>query len=153
MGLLNTLIYLDMCCFNRPYDAQTQLRIRLETEAKLRIQEMIKNEEIPLVWPYILDYEASFNPFEDRRQVIESWRYFTKIRVMKNESVIALAEPYILRGVKSFDALHVACARFAKATLFITTEDRLLSKIRDDMTIKALNPLDALAFMEKWYED
>ncbi len=147
------LIYLDMCCFNRPCDAQTQLRIRLETEAKLRIQEMIKNEEIPLVWSYILDYETSFNPFEDRRQVIESWRYFAKIRVMENESVIALAEPYIQRGVKSFDALHVACARFAKATLFITTDDRLLSKIRDDITIKAVNPLDALAYLEKWYED
>ncbi len=147
------LIYLDMCCFNRPYDAQTQLRIRLETEAKLRIQEMIKNEEIPLVWSYILDYEASFNPFEDRKQVIESWRYFAKIRVMENESVIALADHYIQRGAKSFDALHVACARFAKATLFITTDDRLLNKIRDDITIKAVNPLDALAFLEKWYED
>ncbi len=66
------LVYLDMCCFNRPYDAQTQLRIRLETEAKLRIQEMIRNLEISLVWSYILDYEASFNPFEARRQVIES---------------------------------------------------------------------------------
>jgi hypothetical protein len=40
------LVYLDMFCFNRPYDAQTQLRIRLETEAKLRIREMIRNMEI-----------------------------------------------------------------------------------------------------------
>lgn len=124
------LVYLDMCCFNRPYDAQAQLRIRLETEAKLHIQEMIRNEEISLVWSYILDYEASFNPFEERRQAIESWRYFAKVRVMENESVIAIAEPCIQRGVKSFDALHVACAKYAKATLFVTTDDRLLSKVR-----------------------
>lgn len=147
------LVYLDMCCFNRPYDAQTQLRIRLETEAKLRIQELIRNMEISLVWSYILDYEASFNPFEERRQVIESWRYFSKVRIMEDDSVIALAEPYIQRGVKSFDALHVACAKFANATQFITTDDRLLSKIRDDKTIRAVNPLDALAYLEKWYED
>jgi len=25
-------IYLDMCCFNRPYDDQTQTRIHLEAE-------------------------------------------------------------------------------------------------------------------------
>ena len=147
------LVYLDMCCFNRPYDAQTQLRIRLETEAKLRIQEMIRNEEISLVWSYILDYEVSFNPFEERRQVIESWRYFSKVHVMEDESVISLAEPYIKRGVKSFDALHVASARYANATLFITTDDRLLSKIRIDKAIKAVNTLDALAYLEKWYED
>jgi predicted nucleic acid-binding protein len=109
--------------------------------------------QISLVWSYVLDYEASFNPFEDRRQVIESWRYFSKIRIMEDESVIALAEPYIQRGVKSFDALHVACAKFANATQFITTDDRLLSKIRDDKTIKAVNPLDALAYLEKWYEE
>ena len=30
-------IYLDNCCYNRPFDEQTQLRIRLETEAKLPI--------------------------------------------------------------------------------------------------------------------
>jgi len=31
-------IYLDNCSFNRPFDDQTQLRIRLETEAKQLIQ-------------------------------------------------------------------------------------------------------------------
>lgn len=35
-------LYLDLCCFNRPYDDQTQTRIRLETEAKILIQENVK---------------------------------------------------------------------------------------------------------------
>lgn len=35
-------IYLDLCCFNRPYDDQTFQRIYLETEAKLFVQEQIK---------------------------------------------------------------------------------------------------------------
>ena len=26
-------VYLDNCCYNRPFDEQSQLRIRLETEA------------------------------------------------------------------------------------------------------------------------
>jgi len=31
-------VYLDNCCFNRPFDNQNQVRIRIETEAKLFIQ-------------------------------------------------------------------------------------------------------------------
>ena len=36
----NTLmrIYLDNCCYNRPFDEQTQLRVRLETITKLAVQ-------------------------------------------------------------------------------------------------------------------
>lgn len=50
-------IYLDNCCFNRPYDDQSHLKIRLESEAKLGIQEKIRSSEYDLVWSYILDYE------------------------------------------------------------------------------------------------
>jgi hypothetical protein len=34
-------IYLDNCCFNRPYDNQNNLLVLLETEAKLFIQDLI----------------------------------------------------------------------------------------------------------------
>ena len=30
-------IYLDNCCYNRPFDEQTQLRVRLETVMKISI--------------------------------------------------------------------------------------------------------------------
>ncbi|WP_404357416.1 hypothetical protein [Methylotuvimicrobium sp. KM1] len=42
-------IYLDMCCFNRPYDDQTQSRIRIETESKIVIQQKIKDNEHELL--------------------------------------------------------------------------------------------------------
>ena len=50
-------IYLDNCCYNRPYDDQLQMRIHLDTEAKLHIQDMVKNNELELVTSYMLDYE------------------------------------------------------------------------------------------------
>lgn len=31
-------VYLDNCCYNRPYDDQSQLKISMETQAKLNIQ-------------------------------------------------------------------------------------------------------------------
>ncbi len=56
-------IYLDNCIFNRPFDDQRQIRIRLETEAKLYIQNMIANNLLELAWSYILDFENSQNPY------------------------------------------------------------------------------------------
>ncbi len=56
-------IYLDNCCYNRPFDDQTQMKIHLETQAKLYIQAQIREGKYDLVWSYILDYENSKNPY------------------------------------------------------------------------------------------
>jgi len=42
-------VYLDNCSMNRPFDCQKQLRIRLETEAKLAIQQHVHAGDIELV--------------------------------------------------------------------------------------------------------
>ena len=66
-------IYLDNCCFNRPYDDQSQLRISLETQAKLYIQGLIISDQFELTSSYMLDYECSKNPHEMRRTTIRSF--------------------------------------------------------------------------------
>ena len=60
-------VYLDNCCLNRPFDDQTQLRIRLESEAKLKVQEEIRAGKLQLAWSYILDYENRKNPLQESR--------------------------------------------------------------------------------------
>ena len=50
-------LYLDNCAFNRPFDDQSHIRIRLEAEAKLYIQERIQEGKAERVWSYILDIE------------------------------------------------------------------------------------------------
>jgi hypothetical protein len=59
-------IYLDNCCLNRPFDDQRQARIRLEAEAKLCIQQQVREGRIELAWSYMLDFENAANPFEER---------------------------------------------------------------------------------------
>ena len=41
-------IYLDNCCYNRPYEDQSQIRISLEAQAKLHIQSEIKMDSMSL---------------------------------------------------------------------------------------------------------
>lgn len=60
-------IYLGNCCVNRPFDDQGQVRIRLETEAKLPIQQQVSDGELDLVWSHMLDLENASNPF------VRSW--------------------------------------------------------------------------------
>ncbi len=50
-------VYLDNCVFNRPFDDQSQIRIKLETEAKFYIQALIKQRQLVLIWSYILELE------------------------------------------------------------------------------------------------
>ena len=83
-----TRIYLDNCCFNRPYDDQSDLIIRVETELKLEIQNKIKQGEIELVWSYILDYENSVNPFEERCREIFLWKDLAVEDVSENKHII-----------------------------------------------------------------
>ena len=68
-----TLVYLDVCCFNRPYDDQTHPLVRLETETKLLIQAEIIKGNLDLLWSFMLHYENNDNPFVDRKMQIALW--------------------------------------------------------------------------------
>lgn len=146
-------IYLDMCCFNRPYDDQAQSRIRIETEAKVVIQQKIKNAECELLWSSILDFECAKNPFEEHRIAILNWRNIASAMIMADKSVLERATSLMTCGVGKYDALHVACSIAGGAELFVTTDDRLLKCLRAADGIVAMLPQDALAFLEKWYEN
>lgn len=146
-------IYLDLCCFNRPYDDQSQSRIRIETEAKIVIQQKLKNAECEFLWSSILDFECAMNPFEEHRIAILNWRNIAFGIVMIDQSVLEQARYLITCGVGNFDALHVACSIAGKADVFVTTDDHLLKRLRVAGGVVALLPQDALAFLEKWYEN
>ena len=121
-------IYLDNCSFNRPFDNQEQARIRLEAEAKLCLQHHIREGGLELVWSYILDYENSANPFEERRETIAEWRSISRHDVSENTEVLALADRLQAEGFRSKDALHIACAVIAECKYFVTTDDEIIKR-------------------------
>ena len=146
-------IYLDMCCFSRPYDDQTQARIRLETEAKVLLQQHVKDGECELVWSAALDFECNNNPYEAHRHAIAQWRTLAVTVVMADHSVIATAQKLATDGVGAYDALHVASAVAGKVDLFVTTDDRLIKKMRKIEQLPVVLPGVALALLENWYEN
>ncbi|GHT42995.1 hypothetical protein FACS189437_10860 [Bacteroidia bacterium] len=133
-------IYLDNCCFNRPYDDQVQQRIIFETQAKLYIQEQVLNKHIELVWSYILEFENSRNLSEAIRNAIIKWKNLSILFVDKTDGIIETAKDIMATGIQAADALHVSCAIAGGCQYFISVDKRLL-KYRDNR-IKLCNPIE-----------
>ncbi|MXP74349.1 hypothetical protein GN277_02595 [Lachnospiraceae bacterium WCA-9-b2] len=143
-------IYMDNCCYNRPYDDQSQMRIHLETEAKLHIQDMVKKGEVELVASFALTYENGKNRFAHKRKAISQFMeanasYYVG---MENDKQVAeIAEAIKLTGVKDMDAFHVACAIFSESDFFITTDDRVL-KFQSEK-VEIVNPVEFIRRKEE----
>lgn len=134
-------IYLDNCALNRPFDEQTQIRIKLEIEAKLYIQDKIKEKRIEIVWSYILDIENDANPFIERRNQIIKWKKYSIIDIEENENIIQKAKEIANCKIKAKDSLHISCAISTNCDYFITTDDYILKKSNAIKEIIIISPI------------
>jgi len=141
-------IYMDNCCFNRPYDNQSQIRIEIETKAKLFIQSQIVEGNIELVWSYMMDFENGNNPYLEKRNAIAGWKNLAIAYVDEHENIIKSAEEIAAIGVKESDSLHVAIAIAGGCDYFITTDDRI-QKYKTKQ-IKIVNPVE---FFKDWSDN
>jgi len=141
-------IYLDNCSFNRPFDDQSSMRIKLETEAKLFVQEKILIGKLQLIWSHILEYENMQNPFVERRNAIIEWKKIAAEKIGGTKNVVTRASEFTRNGVKSKDALHVACAIEGKAEYFLTTDDKLLKKLAKTKELLVINPVNFIPILE-----
>ncbi|MDR1625883.1 MAG: PIN domain protein [Spirochaetia bacterium] len=140
-------IYLDNCTFNRPFDDQNQLKIKLETEAKLFIQKGVLDNKYELVWSYILEYENNQNKFDDRRNTIYDWKNIAKIHCIENDEIIEYAENLKKKNIRTRDALHIACSVYTHSDYLITADKQLFNlRVRD---IRIINPLTFINELEE----
>jgi len=132
-------VYLDNCAYNRPFDDQADLVVRLESEAKLHIQSLIREKKLELVWSFVLDYENSRNPFLDKQEQIGAWRHSAAEDCILTEQIREEAKALMQLGLKQADAAHLACAISTNADYFITTDKKVLrTKVEG---IKVVNPI------------
>ena len=139
-----TKIYLDTCCLNRPFDDQTQTRIRLETEAVLAIFSQIETDEWNWVGSDVLKDEVEQIPDTQKLSRVNLLLDFIDENIEIGESEIERARNLQKKGFQLFDALHIASAESAKADVFLSTDDRLLKLAKrpsNDLKIRVENPL------------
>lgn len=145
---MNYRIYLDLCCFNRPYDDQSYETIRLETEAKLFIQDGIRSGEIEFVWSFMLSFENNANPYEECKESIADWKEIATVNVHAHDTIRGQARRYEMLGIDPKDALHVSCAIAGNAGYFLTTDKYLLKKSAVIKDIIIVNPIEFVRIKE-----
>ena len=137
-------VYLDNCCYNRPFDEQSQDLIRLETEAKLMIQKNIKQGLYSLVWSFILDFENDDNPTAANREAIRAWQHIANEYCSASDDILSCAKNLMPIGLKHKDAIHLACAIKHQCDYLITTDRRFLNKNNQVAEIEIINPITFL---------
>ena len=135
-------VYLDNCCYNRPFDEQAQLRVVLETLAKLNIQQQMRDGILEYVWSSVLDFEISKSRFLDRSLQIMPWAKGAVINVQIDDSIRFRAKEFENNGLKAMDALHVACVEAAEYDWFFTTDRGILKKARNLTSMRVANPVE-----------
>jgi len=140
-------IYLDVCVLCRPFDNQTYLRIRLETEAVNLILSKVKNEDYRLVVSPIHreEIKAISETFE-RIDLQERLKTLGKSIEVDLASARKRAEELCDLNFGVADAAHIAFAEQCGAE-FISCDDSLIKRCsRHNIKIWCGNPV---AFCEK----
>jgi predicted nucleic acid-binding protein len=138
------VIYLDVCCLNRPFDDWSQSRTRLEAEAVLTIIKHCQLGDWYLLNSTALESEIAQTPDQTRlEQVMESLSV-AHSKILVTEIITQRAIELTKFSWKFYDALHLACAESGNADIFLTTDERLRRKAvnyENELKIRVANPV------------
>ena len=136
-------LYLDICTLCRPFDDQSQMRIRLETNAYYLILQALQDARYTMVVsPVHFEEATAISDVEERREIIAVLERLGTAAECDVAAARARAEELRARKFGLADAAHVA---FAEATtdVFISCDDRLVKKCRrEKVAVTTMNPVE-----------
>jgi hypothetical protein len=92
---------------------------------------MIESEQVDLMTSSVVGFENSKNPFPERKEWVDCCLKLSKQKVVLDTSIRQRAlELGGQQGIKSIDALHLACGESGQADFFLTCDDRLVKRYR-----------------------
>jgi hypothetical protein len=146
-------LYLDVCCLNRPFDDQSQDKVRLETEAIISIlKQCDAGDGWKLVGSDALRFEISKNTDSMKRQKLMMLHRGAAEKIKYNAAIKTRAAELRMFNVKLFDSLHLATAEYANVDAFLSTDVRLIkAAARSDIKIRVDNPLKF--YLEVLYDE
>lgn len=137
-------LYLDNCCYNRPFDDLEQEKINLEANAIENIFRKHINKEVEIYKSMAIDFEISkIKSDNKRRQVEDLYDAMELIEIDYSEEIKQIAIELRQYNIKDMDSLQLAFAESNDIDYFITT-DRLLinASKRANLKIKVINPIE-----------
>lgn len=137
-------IYLDNCCYCRPFDDLKQEKINLEASAIENIFDKHIKGEIEIYKSMAIDYEISKINYENKRRQVEDLYDAMELKEISYSSKIKEKALELKKyNIKDMDALHLAFAESQNLDYFVTT-DRLLinASKRIKLNILVINPVE-----------
>lgn len=141
-------VYLDVCCLNRPFDDQSQVRIRLESEAIVMVFELFATRRHQWVTNEVIEDEVLRNPNEEHRLRILALLVHADERLKVDQTTIGLAQSLVAHGFGTMDALHLAAAEVGGCDILLSTDDGLLRKagaFQPPLRVRVENPVRWIA--------
>ena len=135
-------LYVDLNCFNRPFDDQRQERVRRETVAVFNILNRVLEGNNSLIWSWVLSFENSRHPKPDRRDEIALWQGRAEVVVAVNTKIQRRSQQLEAPGIPALDAAHLASAEAGGAEIFLTCDDVIIRRARRlGLGLEVMNPV------------
>lgn len=135
--------YLEVCCLNRPFDDQSQARIRLEAEAVILILAECDTGRWKHMASDISRLEISAISDSKLRRALLRLLPSPESIIQMDQGIEERAKTLIKLGFKPADALHVSSAELG-ADVFLSCDDRLLGiakRVKKSLRVAVANPL------------
>lgn len=143
-GSKSMRLYLDSCCFNRPFDDLRQERVRIEADAVTAILGRIQAGLWQLITGEVLEFELGRMPGAERRESCLALMRDSSGYVPADSVTRSAADELEDMGFDALDAAHLASARRGGAEVFLTVDDKLLRKARTlekELGVRVESPL------------
>lgn len=136
-------LYLDCCCYNRPFDDLSQSRVSYESKAILSIIDEAIQTGVIILGSSILNSEI--DNIKDLNKQFKIWALYqaASVFIPLSEEIVELAEKIRSKTSIHFnDSLHLASAEFGNADFFFTTDDKLIKACQKiNLNVHVINPL------------
>ena len=138
-------VYFDNCCYNRPYDDQTQAKVQMETNAIMDIIKYAEQDKCIIYSSIAVEFEMNNNKdLEKKNNVIIFYDSIKTKKIKLQKSVDARAEELFNKyNIKFKDSLHIAYCELENIDYLISTDKLFINaSSRADLKVKVINPRD-----------
>ncbi len=143
-GIFVLKIYLDNCCYNRPFDDLRQEKINLEANAIENILEKHIAHKVKIYTSRAIDYEINKISSKDKkRQVEDLYDGLNLENIPYTYELDSRVEELEQFHIHFMDAYHIAYAESKEIDYFITVDRQLINASKKvNLKVKVVNPIE-----------
>ena len=137
-------LYLDNCCYNRPFDDLKQEKISLEVGAIDSIINMYVKGKLMIYKSRAIDYEISkMSNGKKKRQVEDLYDGLELENISYTYELDERVEELEKYNIHFMDGYHIAFAESKKVDYLITVDKQLINASRKaKLKLKVINPVE-----------